>query len=110
MQEGLNGYNAAPSLPGRRLLRERRAMAALAHGGGGPEKKNEVVEERKGEENTVANKAHVHGGEKTVEVTVVGLSGESSGKKNEGSKRKFAGQVPLSSDYRIPKCHPPRNN
>lgn len=98
MQERLR--DNATLLTGRKWLRGRKALAAPGHGGDA--KKDEVVE-GKGAKNTDANTAHVHGGEKTVEVTVVGLSGESAGRKSDGL-------VPFSSDDRTPRSHPPKNN
>jgi hypothetical protein len=87
-------------------LRGRRIMAAREHGDAGNE--DEVVQ-GKGAERTGANTAHVHEEEKTVEVTVVGLSGERAGR-GSGGKHRFAGLVPFSADYRTPRTHPPRNN
>jgi len=101
MQERLGGN--AVLLTGREWLRGRKIMAALGHGDGA--KKDEVVEEE-GAQSTGANTVHVHEEEKTVEVTVVGLSGESTGR----GKHRFAGLVPFSADYRTPRTHPPRNN
>jgi hypothetical protein len=98
MQEHLSD-NAA-LLTGRKWFRGRKIMAAPGHGGS---EKGEVTE-GKGAKSTGANTVHVRGEEKTVEVSVVGLSGKS------GNKRKFAGQVPLNADYRHPRTHPPRNN
>lgn len=93
-------------LSGRRWLRGRRIIAATGHGDAG--KKDEVVE-GKGAKSTGANAVPVHEEEKTVEVTVVGLSGESPGR-GSGGKHRFAGLVPFSADYRTPRTHPPRNN
>uniref|UniRef100_A0A0E0M2E5 DUF834 domain-containing protein n=1 Tax=Oryza punctata TaxID=4537 RepID=A0A0E0M2E5_ORYPU len=80
-------------LTGRKWLRGRKAMAAagrLGHDG-------VVVVEGKGrgekkKKNTGANIAHVHGNgsERTVDVAVVGLSGEGAGRKS-GGKHGFAG-------------------
>lgn len=74
----------------------------------GDSKKDEVTE-GKGAKTTGANTVHVHAEKKTVEVSVVELSGESAGSKS-GGKRKFAGLVPLNADYCHPRTHPPRNN
>ncbi|CAD6218844.1 unnamed protein product [Miscanthus lutarioriparius] len=57
------------STAGRKWLRGRKTMADA--------RKDEVVEQGKGAKSTGANTAHVHGAEKTVEVTVVGLGGAS---------------------------------
>ncbi|XP_044948476.1 uncharacterized protein LOC123398027 [Hordeum vulgare subsp. vulgare] len=104
-KEGL-GDNAV-SLTGRRWhLRGRRAMAARGHG-------EATRDEAAGAKNTGANPARASGGKKTVEVTVVGSGGESAGRRNGGGgggRREFDGQVPLSSDYRTPRVHPPKNN
>jgi len=81
----------------------------MAAPGRGEARKDEVTEEGRGAQSTGANTAHVHGAEKTVEVTVVGLGGESAGRRGVG-KSKSAGLVPFCADYRIPRTHPPRNN
>lgn len=79
-------------------------MAARGHGGAGSD-------EAVGASNTGANPARARGGKKTVEVTVVGLGGESAGQRRSGGgRREFDGQVPLHSDYRTPRVHPPKNN
>ena len=104
-KESLADNDAAP-LTGRRWhLRARRAMAARGHGEAG---KDEAV----GASNTGANPARARGGKKTVEVTVVGLGGEGAGRRGSGGggRREFDGQVPLHSDYRTPRVHPPKNN
>jgi hypothetical protein len=98
MQEHLS--DNADLLTGRNWFRGRKIMAAPGHG---DTEKGEVTE-GKGANSTGANIVHVHGEEKTLEVSGVGLSGKS------GSKRKFAGQVPLNADYCHPRTHPPRNN
>ncbi|CAM0146280.1 unnamed protein product [Urochloa decumbens] len=99
--------DSAVLLTGRRWLRGRKMMAALG-GHGDAAKKDEAVE-GKGAKSTGANTVHVHEEEKTVEVTVVGLSGEGAGRQS-GGKHRFAGLVPFSADYRTPRTHPPRNN
>lgn len=104
MQERLG--DSAVLFTGRKLwLRGRKTMAAPGRGDAG---KDEVME-GKGAKSTGANTAHVHGAERTVEVTVVGLGGESTGRGSAG-KSKFAGLVPFIADYRTARTHPPRNN
>ncbi|KAL6844675.1 hypothetical protein ACP4OV_025334 [Aristida adscensionis] len=99
--------DSAMLLAGRKWLRVRRIMAAPGHG---VDANKDEVMEGKGGESTGANTVHVvHEGEKSVEVTVVGLGGEGAGRRS-GGKRKFAGLVPFSADYRTPRTHPPRNN
>uniref|UniRef100_A0A453L186 Uncharacterized protein n=2 Tax=Aegilops tauschii subsp. strangulata TaxID=200361 RepID=A0A453L186_AEGTS len=102
--KGSFGDDAAP-LTGRRWhLRGRRAMADRGHG---EARRDEAV----GARNTGANPARARGGKKTVEVTVVGLGGERAGQRRSGGgRREFDGQVPLHSDYRTPRVHPPKNN
>ncbi|KAK3133601.1 hypothetical protein QOZ80_6AG0538540 [Eleusine coracana subsp. coracana] len=68
----------AALLTGRKWLRDRKIMAAPGHG----DSKKDEVTEGKGAESTGANTVHVHGEDKTVEVSVVGLSGESAGSVN----------------------------
>lgn len=91
---------------GRKWLRGRKTLAAP---GRGDARKDEVMEEGEGAKSTGANTAHVHGAGKTVEVTVVGLGGESAGRRSVG-KSTIAGFVPFCADYRNPRTHPPRNN
>ncbi|TVU09920.1 hypothetical protein EJB05_43419, partial [Eragrostis curvula] len=69
----------AALLTGRKLFRGRKIMAAPEHG---DSMKHDEVMEGKGAKSTGANTVHVHEEEKTVEVSVVGLSGESAGRAN----------------------------
>uniref|UniRef100_A0A0D9XES9 BURP domain-containing protein n=1 Tax=Leersia perrieri TaxID=77586 RepID=A0A0D9XES9_9ORYZ len=78
-EERLLRDNAIP-LTGRKWLRGRKAMAAAGPGHG-----DVVVKEGK---NTGANTAHAHGSERTVEVTVVGLSGEGAANQEADSSAK----------------------
>ncbi|CAL5087864.1 unnamed protein product [Urochloa decumbens] len=87
--------DSAVLLTGRRWLRGRKMMAALG-GHGDAAKKDEAVE-GKGAKSTGANTVHVHEEEKTVEVTVVGLSGEGAGRQS-GGKHRFAGLVPFRAN------------
>jgi len=102
LQERL-GDAAALLTTGRKWLSGRRTLADA--------RKDEVMEQgRRGAKSTGANTAHVHGADKTVEVTVVGLGGESAARRSVGKSGKSAGLVPFCADYRTPRTHPPRNN